>query len=102
MFLGNESGGLIYFLNSDISNGSDISQSNISEFECFPNPTSGILNIKTSDKTQVKLFNIIGQQLMNKTINQSQQLNLSYLPKGTYLINLKKQNEIKTFKIILK
>jgi hypothetical protein len=52
----------------------------------YPNPTKGILNISSIQKLEkATLFNIQGKQLLETSLNE---LDLSTLPKGMYLLTL--------------
>lgn len=67
----------------------------------YPNPTTGILNIKTKlkyQKIEVKIFTILGEQVL--TINNQTDINISSLATGTYLIKIKIDEKIETKKII--
>jgi|GEM_PF-581177 len=56
----------------------------------YPNPTTGILNIRSSGQIrQVEVFNLNGQSLMNA---KTDSINLSVLPAGTYLVKVMLEN----------
>lgn len=67
----------------------------------YPNPTNGILNIKTdSDIDKVNVTNVVGQkmnvQFSNNTINMQQ------LQKGVYIVELQLKNGQKVSKKVIK
>ncbi|WP_435523090.1 T9SS type A sorting domain-containing protein [Chryseobacterium indoltheticum] len=67
----------------------------------YPNPTNGILNIKTdSDIDKVNVTNVVGQkmnvQFSNNTINMQQ------LQKGVYIVELQLKNGQKISKKVIK
>ncbi len=71
----------------------------------FPNPTKGIINLKTafSEKTQIEIFDVLG-----KRVYKSEQapfeftIDLSEQPKGVYFLKANSGNKIsKTQKIVL-
>jgi hypothetical protein len=73
------------------------------KFTYYPNPVKDVLNIgynKTIAK--VAMYNILGQEVLAKTINADQsQINVSYLPKGTYLVKVTAEDGVvKTIKVI--
>jgi hypothetical protein len=70
--------------------------------KAFPNPVTGILNLSyTQDITTVKVYNLLGQELLNKEINaNSAQIDLSDFTNGTYLIQVTSENKIKTLRVI--
>ncbi len=68
----------------------------------FPNPTNGLINIdiKNIADSELSLYSLSGQQMFAKSIstaNTVQQIDMSYLPKGTYILQIKneKNNIIK-------
>ena len=56
----------------------------------YPNPTSGILNLRSDYRMdQVRITNMLGQDVMVQTpANSDAQLQVSALPKGVYLIRV--------------
>lgn len=75
---------------------------NNSGFTSFPNPVKDVLNLSyTSPITSVRVFNVLGQEVLAKGSNTSHsQIDLSNLSKGTYLVKIVADNQIKTIKII--
>jgi hypothetical protein len=72
------------------------------ETTIFPNPASENVMIESSSKiSNVKLFNILGQLILVKELNQhSITLDLSQLSKGTYLILIENEFGIETKKVV--
>jgi hypothetical protein len=69
------------------------------ELMIYPNPTKDIINIGNTDsQKEIKVFNMIGQQIMTKDITSK--LDISNLDAGTYLIIIKDGDKIITKKII--
>jgi hypothetical protein len=72
----------------------------------YPNPTMTSVNLQiqglTYDKMEYQLFDIMGKEISNQKISQSEtQIPLENLPSATYLLNVSNQNKIiKSFKII--
>ncbi len=63
------------------------------EIRLYPNPTNGILNIRLSQKAQIKeirLFDLIGKEQATKL--EQNQLDLSPLSKGIYFLQLQLNN----------
>jgi Secretion system C-terminal sorting domain len=71
-------------------------------FSSFPNPVKDILNLSYSKEiTNVAVFNLLGQEVFIKSINANQsQIDMSNLSKGTYLVKVTADNQIKTTKVI--
>lgn len=73
------------------------------DFEVYPNPTSGTLNIKTNIKSsyKIELFNIVGEKLFEKlSISSISTVNFSDLDKGIYFIKIKSSDFEQVRKII--
>lgn len=71
-------------------------------FKSFPNPVKNVLNLSYSQNmTSVSVFNIVGQQILKKSLNEATtQVDLSRLSKGVYIVKVTADNQTKTFKII--
>lgn len=72
------------------------------DFKFYPNPIKDNLNLSYSKEiTSVKVFNMVGQTLLEKSINTSlAQINMSGFPSGTYFVEVKSLDSYKTFKVI--
>jgi hypothetical protein len=60
----------------------------------YPNPTKGIINFRGLDDKSIalKLYNMNGMLVFNAKINSSvQSVNIDFLPRGIYLINVNGQ-----------
>ena len=77
-------------------------------FNCYPNPVIGELNIsydlKKAAKLKIELFNLLGEKvftqvLFSKNLNGVYSINLQDLPNGTYLVKLA-DGDIQNSKII--
>lgn len=67
----------------------------------YPNPTNGILNIKTDSKIiTVNVTNIVGQRLKIQYSNH--QINMQGLPNGVYIVELVLKNGQKISKKVIK
>lgn len=71
-------------------------------FSYYPNPVRDVLNlsyIQTISKVQIN--NLLGQEVLSKVINANEsQIDMSSLPKGTYLVNVTAEGLTKTIKVI--
>jgi hypothetical protein len=76
----------------------------MTKFNYYPNPVINLLNISYSqDMTSVKVFNMVGQQLMSKEINASAtQIDMSRYANGAYFIQVTTENAMKTVRVIKK
>ena len=73
------------------------------EILIYPNPSSGILNLKSiTEIEQYSIFNISGKLLLRKLVNLKEiTLELTNLENGTYFLNFTTNNSLVTKKIIV-
>lgn len=73
-----------------------------SNFTAYPNPVRDILNISyTTEISSVRVINMIGQEVISKTINAtSSQVDMSQLSAGTYIVNVAVGDAVKTLKVV--
>ena len=71
-------------------------------FKAYPNPVKDILNLSyIQEISNVELYNIVGQQVIVKTVNANQsQIDMSQLVSGTYLVKVFADNQIQTIKVV--
>lgn len=65
-------------------------------FKVYPNPMDDVLNIKTQNSLQIKyqIYNITGQAVQSGELNKDENINVSRIKKGVYLLHLyDKQNK---------
>ena len=85
-------------LTSTLSNEDFISNN---YFSVYPNPTNSRVNIKSDNKfDEVEIFDVLGQKVLSSKISENQEIDMSLLQSGTYLLKLKNEEVIKTTKII--
>jgi hypothetical protein len=80
---------------------SDITSNTVPSQFIYPNPAFNRINITCSHSQNATLmiFDLQGKQLMN-TIIDSEQIDISFLPKGIYMIKLIEDDDIITNKLI--
>ncbi|MET0760147.1 MAG: T9SS type A sorting domain-containing protein, partial [Flavobacterium sp.] len=73
-------------------------------FSFYPNPVNDILNLSYSQEmTDVRVFNVIGQQVFAKNINATTaQIDMSGFANGAYFIKVSSDKATKTVKVIKK
>ena len=74
----------------------------MSSFVAYPNPVKDVLNLSYSSTiTNVKVTNLLGQQVINKNANDTNvQVNMADLAVGTYIVNISSGDLIHTIKVI--
>lgn len=74
--------------------------SNISDVTIYPNPTNGILNFNSKSEVQnIAIFDLSGRKISEFNSNQ---INISSLPKGIYLIKISTKDGKTTTKKVVK
>lgn len=88
------------------SNCLGINETKNSNFSIFPNPTTGILNIKfenIENETQIKILDISGREIISNLISTKEtQIDLSNVSKGIYFVKLQNEKFSETQKVVIK
>ena len=75
---------------------------NAKQFDVFPNPTTGIININSDVAVSVSIVDVTGKVVFTaNNITKENSINLSGLQKGMYLAKITTANATTTEKIIL-
>ncbi|RKS25670.1 putative secreted protein (Por secretion system target) [Flavobacterium endophyticum] len=71
-------------------------------FKYYPNPVNNILTVSYTEAiTGLKLYNMVGQQLITKSVNSNEtQIDMSHLPAGSYLLEVSVGSKSKMVKLI--
>ncbi|MFM9987575.1 T9SS type A sorting domain-containing protein, partial [Flavobacterium sp.] len=71
-------------------------------FSAYPNPVKDVLNLSyTKEISNVSVHNLLGQQVMTKSINATQtKIDMSNLSNGAYLVKVTVDGLVKTLKVI--
>lgn len=70
--------------------------------EIFPNPTTGILNIKTDRVLDIKISDMLGREIYaNNNVLDNSTIDLSNMEKGVYMVSVTNGIQTETKKIIL-
>ena len=84
-----------------VSSGYGTNEGHFVDFNLFPNPTDGKINLVLSEglqgKATVEVYNLLGERMMNKSIGhtlkgEALSLDLSHLVSGLYIIKLSTEN----------
>ena len=71
------------------------------DFDLFPNPTDGKINLVLGESLQgkaaIEVYNLLGERMLNKSIGrvlkgETLSLDLSHLVSGLYIIKLNTEN----------
>ena len=76
----------------------------LTKFNYYPNPVIDLLYISFAQEiTSIKLFNMIGQQLLDKVVNATNvEVDMSNYSSGSYFIKVTSGNYNKTVRVIKK
>lgn len=103
LVIGNIAGGLAYYEGDD----SDVSistQDQRNSLQVYPNPTEGKLRIQSTNqlKWHYRIFDLRGKLLESSTFRKDKTLDLSFLRKGMYVLELQNEFGISDYQKIIK
>lgn len=96
-----------YFMKKSLGTSDDYNLNNIS-FSVFPNPTADILNVRSTEilpeGTLFRIYDIVGKTLLIEKAQavEVNQINVSTLNTGTYILQVTNANSNQSFKFIKK
>ena len=73
-------------------------ESSLENITIYPNPSSDFIYIKSNNELEAAVFDITGKLIMNEYFTKK--LDVSFLEKGTYILNLTDGINTKSHKII--
>lgn len=80
--------------------GGSVNQIDIAKY-IYPNPVDNILNLDFEKAVDLDIYTINGKLILSKT-NVSKEINLSNIKSGTYVLQIRKDNQIFVTKIVKK
>lgn len=75
------------------------------EISIYPNPVEDVLHIKFNTDLIVKsvtIYDFTGKEVINRTIQSSNEINVSHLKSGSYVLKMNTSNGIKKYRFIKK
>ncbi|MFK7771336.1 MAG: T9SS type A sorting domain-containing protein [Saprospiraceae bacterium] len=65
------------------------------EISLFPNPTTNFIEVKgvTPEETTIYIMDALGRSIRSEQLSRDEPINVSYLPNGTYFIELRTKGE---------
>jgi photosystem II stability/assembly factor-like uncharacterized protein len=67
----------------------------------YPNPCSGIVHITGLAHANIRIYNILGKEIMvMENANGQQNINTSTFPKGIYLVTIKQADELSVIQLV--
>ena len=77
-----------------------INTNEIEQIKVYPNPTTDILNIKTSlEINRIEIYDLLGKNIKSYTKVSNSAIDISQLETGLYLVKVYSKDKSKTFKI---
>lgn len=59
------------------------------QLSVFPNPSSDYIYISVDEKTNIKIYNLAGKMVYNKSLsNDNNKIDISFLKNGVYIVNI--------------
>jgi hypothetical protein len=77
--------------------------SNLSEvnLEIYPNPSTGLFNIKANSQMTIEVFDMLGSLIIKTDINAGDyKLNLEEQNKGLYIVKCTSQGQVRSYRLI--
>ncbi|SHJ14732.1 endonuclease [Flavobacterium terrae] len=91
-------------LGNKMSNENNIKDSSDISFDIYPNPAKGYFNISLNNFQKgfmVEIYSVLGNKVYENNDVTSQEINISNLQTGVYLIKISKDSETKIKKVII-
>jgi beta-glucanase (GH16 family) len=74
---------------------------NKNKYTVFPNPANDVLTIQGKNVSSIKIFNIHGNIVLSKNVNNNKKVDISILKKGMYLVELEDYSGFKSNKKVI-
>lgn len=80
----------------------DVKENRLQTLDFYPNPAKEMFFINAPQATSVKvrIMDLLGKTIYQKTVKHLESVNISFLARGMYVINLNTEKQQKTFKLI--
>ncbi|MGM0635246.1 MAG: T9SS type A sorting domain-containing protein [Bacteroidota bacterium] len=90
--------------NDDIDVFLNTNEFNNAEFSVYPNPASDVVNFTAprSEKFEVNIYNVLGRNVQQTTVEGNTQINVGQLQSGVYMVKFTQGNQSFTKKLIIK
>ena len=68
----------------------------------YPNPTKGSFTLELAEESSIRIFNIMGQEMMHQNkVSGIQQISLENAPKGLYFVQIQSGTSTDIKKLII-
>jgi hypothetical protein len=79
-----------------------IAQMTMPELLLYPNPFNNVLSIQNSLPADIRIYNLLGELIISKKIGICEEIDLSCLKDGIYLVTLSSESKILHIEKIVK
>lgn len=71
--------------------------------QLFPNPAQDLLTITNAEQAEIRIFNILGQELLKTTaLSSNETVNVSAFQSGSYFVKISKDGKTTTKKLLIR
>ncbi len=91
-------------LNIHVQNLTSLEEFNQASFHLFPNPTNHTLNIEGTDLSKIvnyEIWDINGRKIRSTTLDDTQKIDVSDFPKGTYMLRMQTTDQSHQEKFVI-
>ena len=77
------------------------SENTLENISLYPNPSNGYVNLNSTIDLNVAIFDVLGKQVHSSTVRQNEELNLTHLNNGLYLVRINDGVNVSSKKLII-
>jgi hypothetical protein len=79
-----------------IKNETEISENTLDNISIYPNPTNSTLCVEYNGYTltTIKLFDMLGKEVLSQNISEKSEINVSHLPRGVYNVKILSEGKV--------
>jgi hypothetical protein len=66
----------------------------------YPNPTNDKFFVELNGTATIKLYDMLGKEIVTQTVNGKAEINISHLPNGIYNVRILSDGRVENSKIV--
>ncbi len=78
-----------------------VTNNTLENISIFPNPSNGYLNFNSNEDLNVVIYDVLGKEVFSSLVNQNEEINISHLSNGMYIVNLSDGTNVSSKKLIV-
>ena len=78
-----------------------VTDNSLENISLFPNPSNGYLNFNATKDLNVAIYDVLGKEVHSGTVRQNEELNLTQLNNGLYLVRINDGVNVSSKKLII-